>query len=82
MCSPPFPNSCGETAGVNGFDVRMENFQSTPTFFDLTYSQSSPRPHCRRWLARPHLGNALVELSKGWLSHRLSSRKYRPSRLQ
>ena len=36
-----FSCSCGETAGFNAFDVRMVNFQSTPTFFDLTYSQSS-----------------------------------------
>ena len=41
VCSPAFPASCGETAGFNAFDVRMVNFQSTPTFFDLTYSQSS-----------------------------------------
>jgi hypothetical protein len=41
VCSPAFPASCGETAGLNAFDVRMVNFQSTPTFFDLTYSQSS-----------------------------------------
>src|SRR6266436_2436130 len=41
VCSPAFPASCGETAGFNAFDVRMVNFQSTPTFFDLTYAQSS-----------------------------------------
>jgi hypothetical protein len=41
VCSPAFPASCGETAGFNAFDVRMVNFLSTPTFFDLTYSQSS-----------------------------------------
>jgi hypothetical protein len=41
VCSPAFPASCGETAGFNAFDVRMVNFQSTPTFFDLAYSQSS-----------------------------------------
>ena len=41
VCSPAFPASCGETAGFNAFDVRIVNFQSTPTFFDLTYSQSS-----------------------------------------
>jgi hypothetical protein len=41
VCSPPFPASCGETAGINGFSVRMTNFQSTPTFFDLSYSESS-----------------------------------------
>jgi hypothetical protein len=41
VCSPAFPSSCGETAGFNAFDVRMVNFQSTPTFLDLTYSQSS-----------------------------------------
>src|SRR6266436_6181751 len=39
-CSPAF-NSCGETAGFNGFTPRMVNFQSAPTFFDLSYSQSS-----------------------------------------
>jgi hypothetical protein len=39
-CSPAF-NSCGETAGFNGFTLRMVNFQSAPTFFDLSYSQSS-----------------------------------------
>ena len=39
-CAPAF-NSCGETAGFNGFTVRMVNFQSSPTFLDLSYSQSS-----------------------------------------
>jgi hypothetical protein len=39
-CSPAF-NSCGETAGFNGFTLRMVNFQSAPTFLDLSYSQSS-----------------------------------------
>ena len=37
-CAPAF-NSCGETAGFNAFDVRMVNFQSSPTFLDLSYSQ-------------------------------------------
>ena len=41
VCSPAFAASCGETAMFNAFDVRMVNFQSTPTFLDLTYSQSS-----------------------------------------
>ena len=40
VCSPAF-NGCGETAGFNGFTVRMINFQSTPTFLDLSYAQSS-----------------------------------------
>ena len=39
-CAPAF-NSCGETAGLNGFSVRMVNFQTSPTFFDLSYSKSS-----------------------------------------
>ena len=38
-CSPAF-SGCGEAAGFNAFDVRMVNFQSTPTFLDLTYAQS------------------------------------------
>ena len=38
-CAPAV-NNCGETAGENGFTVRMVNFQSTPTFLDLTYAQS------------------------------------------
>jgi hypothetical protein len=37
----PASNSCGETAGFNEFTVRVANFQSSPTFFDLGYSQSS-----------------------------------------
>ena len=39
-CAPAF-NSCGETAGFDGFTVRIANFQSSPTFFDLSYSLSS-----------------------------------------
>jgi hypothetical protein len=38
-CAPPF-NACGETAGDDGFTVRLINFQSTPTFLDLSYAQS------------------------------------------
>lgn len=37
-CSPAF-SGCGEAAGFNAFDVRMVNFQSSPTFLDLSYSQ-------------------------------------------
>jgi hypothetical protein len=40
-CSPAFTASCGETAGLNAFDIRMVNFQSSPTFLGLSYSQSS-----------------------------------------
>jgi hypothetical protein len=42
VCSPNFDQHCGVTPGTNSFFVQIPGFPSTPTFFDLAYSQSGP----------------------------------------
>jgi hypothetical protein len=41
VCSSALLPPCSVAAGINSFFLRIQNFQSTPSFVDFNYAQSS-----------------------------------------